>query len=730
MPSSPSDPATATDNALDKVHFEPVPGWVQAHEAPAEVVRKDGDVLTQLLIDQQHDRASRSVFEHRVIRLESMDAVQHLSQWTLDFSPLTETVFLHDLTVIRGNERKQYALRENIRLLNRERNLEAFIVDGMSTLLIVLADIRVGDIIDQSLTIRTKPHLLEEEFFHNYALPQQTQIGSFHFSVKAPAGQLPAWRGSASMGEPESSSDGETECLTWRLESVSRFESEPNVPTWYMPPAWLQFSSIASWEAISRAAAKAWPACGDDSVLDDYLAGVKAEHEALEAQIEAVLRYLQDEFRYLSLNETFGGQIPAPPDTVLGRRYGDCKDLSLLLTELLKRLGVEARPVVVNQAIGRTLPDMLPSLNLFNHAIVSFFHEGEEYWVDPTISTQGGGPFKRFVGHFTHGLPIDGNGCGLTPQPEIKSPNTYQLHDTLLLDTAGGHSLIRVQLIATGWYADNLRSRLHGGGEEGFRQDLLNRTQERYKAETLPDKPVYEDDRETNLWRMVELYQLPKLQGSQQGFYGVNLPDCLPLMMLPYPDDKKRQAPFAVPDHVDIKHAVEIHSSSNRRQPGRSEHADFQGVDFRVDSKFGNKIWRHTVALKTTTDHLTPDHIAAFRSRLRRPMQEAGLGIQVAKGHRRMRRGDDFMSLLPPPGVKPPARAGAKATIGNKATEKSDAPPASRRRRRSSSGRRRRSSSHHHVDDESPAINPWVIGIIVVVVIKVVIFLLKSNDVF
>jgi transglutaminase-like putative cysteine protease len=714
MPSTGPDPSQPAGNALDRVRFEPVPEWVLPHEVPDNVVRKDGDALTQLLIDQQHHLASRSVYQRQVIRLENLEAVQHLSQWTLDYSPLTQEVRLHELKVTRNGESTQYALPGNIRLLNRERNLESFIVDGLSTLLIVLADIRVGDVLEQSLTITTTPLLLKDDFFNFYALPQQTQIGAFHYSVTAPTGQLPSWRGSESMGQPEQTSTGAEDRLRWTLESVSRFESEPNIPSWYLPPAWLQLSTAANWETISSAAAQAWPKSEDAPGIEAFIARVKTEHASQEARIEAVLRFVQDDFRYLSVTESMGGQIPSAPETVLNRRYGDCKDLSLLLTECLTRLGVRARPVVVSQAVGKAVPDLLPSLNLFNHAIVSFFHGDDEYWVDATAGSQGGGPFKRSTGDFFHGLPLEETGCGLTPQPALCSDDTYHIYDTLLLDSVGGHSLLRTQITATGCHADHLRNQLHRNGEDGFGEYLLNRTQERYKVEQAMEKPLYEDDREQNIWRMVELYQLPALRGSRDGVYGLSLPDCLPLAILPYPDEKKRRAPFAMPRNIDIRHTVEMRSSSNKRQPGRAERAQFKDIDFSVDTRLGNECWKHSVSLKSTTDHILPEDIVAFRMKFQRPIQEAGFGIQLLKGYRRPSPGKDFFTLPPLPVAE------SAAASKNRAVSRSSSSGQTHKTRSYSSSHRPRRSHRQVSYDSGPQIQPWMVGAAIGVIVAVV----------
>ena len=72
-----------------------------------------------------------------------------------------------------------------------------------------------------------------------------------------------------------------------------------------------------------------------------------------------------------------GGYRPASPDTVLSRRFGDCKDKALLLTTILRELGIEAQPALVNSRRGRVLTSALPTPYMFDHAIVRARTGGE-----------------------------------------------------------------------------------------------------------------------------------------------------------------------------------------------------------------------------------------------------------------------------------------------------------------------------------------------------------------
>src|SRR5262249_5331409 len=96
------------------------------------------------------------------------------------------------------------------------------------------------------------------------------------------------------------------------------------------------------------------------------------------------------EIRYFSVSLGESSHRPTAPSAVLKRRYGDCKDKSLLLIALLRALGIEAHPVLLTIGQPRGLDKALPSPQLFNHAIVQVKLGGEAYYLDPTRLGQHG----------------------------------------------------------------------------------------------------------------------------------------------------------------------------------------------------------------------------------------------------------------------------------------------------------------------------------------------------
>ena len=82
--------------------------------------------------------------------------------------------------------------------------------------------------------------------------------------------------------------------------------------------------------------------------LDELIKEIEKAGPDLSTRIGKAIELIQDDYRYLSVNLEFGGQIPTPPEIIARRRYGDCKDLSFLLVNNLleTNLGVSSRPVL------------------------------------------------------------------------------------------------------------------------------------------------------------------------------------------------------------------------------------------------------------------------------------------------------------------------------------------------------------------------------------------------
>ena len=102
-------------------------------------------------------------------------------------------------------------------------------------------------------------------------------------------------------------------------------------------------------------------------------------------KIKAIYYWVQDNIRYIAYEDGYSGYIPTSAQDVMAKKYGDCKGMANLLTELLKMAGFDAHFTWIGT---RALPYLqsMPALCVNNHAICSLNFEGKTYYLDGTES--------------------------------------------------------------------------------------------------------------------------------------------------------------------------------------------------------------------------------------------------------------------------------------------------------------------------------------------------------
>ncbi len=109
----------------------------------------------------------------------------------------------------------------------------------------------------------------------------------------------------------------------------------------------------------------------------ELTAGLQTEEE----MVAAIARFVGQEIRYNAWPFGTHGYEPFSASTIFERRFGDCKDKSILLRQLLAEVGVEAVPVLIKAEYRR--PDEpldAAMVGHFNHCIA---------WLPPTDARPG-----------------------------------------------------------------------------------------------------------------------------------------------------------------------------------------------------------------------------------------------------------------------------------------------------------------------------------------------------
>jgi tetratricopeptide (TPR) repeat protein len=141
------------------------------------------------------------------------------------------------------------------------------------------------------------------------------------------------------------------------------------------------FGSGQSWNALARSYGKLVDAQIARTPMEATARTVVGEAKSAPEAALRIARWMRP-FRYSSLNIGDGGFIPHTPGETIARRYGDCKDLSILIVSILRASGWEAWPVLVSVS-GADQPSGAVSFSQFDHVLVKVGGPVPFFW-DPT----------------------------------------------------------------------------------------------------------------------------------------------------------------------------------------------------------------------------------------------------------------------------------------------------------------------------------------------------------
>ena len=175
-------------------------------------------------------------------------------------------------------------------------------------------------------------------------------------------------------GAPEATRtvhDEANELLSWEVTGLERVEVESDMPgeAEYSPV--VQVSSYEDWDEFAgwwwKLIEKQFTVTEEmRTTLRGLVADAKTDLERARAVYEFVIR----DIRYVAWEFGIHGYKPYKANTIFERRFGDCKDKAILISTLLRELGIKCYPVLIRSENPRSREDLtLPMVNHFNHCI-------------------------------------------------------------------------------------------------------------------------------------------------------------------------------------------------------------------------------------------------------------------------------------------------------------------------------------------------------------------------
>lgn len=399
--------------ASSPVETGPVPRWAVVSEPLPIPADAAGAIFMRRQDTQVHlDARGQLLYNGYRVKILHPNALQ-LGNLSLVWNPAAGSPMVHAIRIHRAGAQIDVLKQASFEVLRREDQLEAARLDGNLTAVLRIPDLRVGDELEFAATLRASDPTLGSDDAGLLLLGPEPAPGRYHLRLSWDQKGAPQVRMSGDM-KPAVREDGAA--IDYSVDNPAALAPPKDAPPRYRWQRVIEYSNFSDWPAMSR---RFLPLYARTSVLAaksplrQEVARIAAAHATPMERAAAALKMVQQDVRYIYVGLNGGNLTPAMADETWERRYGDCKAKTALLLALLRELGIEAEPLLVNSSgADDGFDQRLPSPRLFDHVLVRARIDGQSYWLDgtlPAVAT----PAMKPVMPYQWVLPLTASGSAL-----------------------------------------------------------------------------------------------------------------------------------------------------------------------------------------------------------------------------------------------------------------------------------------------------------------------------
>ncbi|MGH8109896.1 MAG: DUF3857 domain-containing transglutaminase family protein [Arenimonas sp.] len=502
----------------------PIPAFVEvqplAEQWPAEAPGAKDARWRNWLLDSQSDyrNGETLMFLDQVSEAVSPELVSNAAKQQIYFNPAYQSLILHKVELRRNGVWSSRLNPEKITLARRESEFESDMSDGMVSALVVLDDVRAGDVVRFSYTIKGMNPILQgidhDDVYFDWVDP----ILSRHVSAKFDPGTNLAHRSFNGAPSAVIKKEKDAVIISATSKQIPAFREEGDYPRWYRPHAGVMFAPQRSWADVVRWAKPLYP---DPGAFPKELEEKMLEWKAIanpEQRLMAVLQTMQEDIRYFGIEMGESSHRPAAPADTWNRRFGDCKDKAYLMSVILTRLGIPAVPALATTRFGKGVRDFLPAATAFNHVIVQAQLGKQTLWLDPTLTQQRGTAMAIDTMDYGYVLPI---ADGITDLREVvrtpTSKRQISVQERYRPSEDGKTVDLQIASEFTGGSADNIRRELASRGDVEMGKNYAEYYRKRFGDLEVLAPFTAKDDPAGNKLVITESYRLKQAWDEKTG---------------------------------------------------------------------------------------------------------------------------------------------------------------------------------------------------------------------
>jgi len=323
---------------------------------------------------------------HKKVKILKEEA-RSLGELSISYEKGRETISaIKAFTITPDNKKHSYSKMQDLKAYDGYPMYSDAMVK-----LITLPEVVVGSVLEQECTLISKGMPIKNAFWYFDYAGHDMPVKEYKFVITMPKKLGIKYKEFNLTKKPKITEANGNITYAWDIQDMPPTKDDED----YLPPPipenieeGFEFSSINDWKDISD-----WYMSLVKKNLKITPEIKKAVDRATEGKVtledktRAILKYVQENFRYVSMS--FGNNTLEPhlTDEIFKNKYGDCKDLSLLTMAMLKSAGIDSQVVLFNTEFSINDPKYdLPVPSLFDHVILLVKPgNGKDFYIDPLL---------------------------------------------------------------------------------------------------------------------------------------------------------------------------------------------------------------------------------------------------------------------------------------------------------------------------------------------------------
>ncbi len=585
--------------------------------------------VSWLLIDHQNDLSAHSSYYRHALKILDEVGLQEYSNLYIPFDPDYQKLNFHSVVIHRGDQRIDKLDRQKMKVIQRENDLESGIFDGRYYMISFLDDVRIGDILEYSYSLSGKNPFLEDNFVSCFPLQFQCPVERIHWRIVHPGLQKLSIKHSSS--EWESFMHQEDRECSWMIDHSLPYDFEYGQPKELHLGALVDLSSFSNWREIIDWTLPYYTFNDDlksDHAAMQYVKTWEQLSDSSSDRALIALRFVQDEIRYLGIEDGMNSLKPAAPLEVLNQRFGDCKGKTQLLRAFLDAMDIRSYPCLVNVRENPSLNERLPSPFVFDHVILCIELKEGLLFVDPTLMYQGGDLASSQCREYKHGLILADSQDTYVELPKQTFTDKLEIETALKLNVDNSGKL-EVKTTFFGNRANNTRHKIHLQKLRDIEKEFLSGY-----ASFIPslkiDYPLQiSDERKANQIITVERYAIEDFWKGDEN--AVPATSFVPLVIFEHLNkdiDTNRKTPLTLSSPFKVTEKIHLSGVKGTLNNWKVEHPAFTCSCSFIKLGNGNSTVIYEYA--TYLESLPPEELYGYAAKLK--SARAKCEILIPKG--------------------------------------------------------------------------------------------------